>query len=78
MRAYRTPAWRVGLVSGLGAVAVRWDAVVDRGEVGLIVCATPERRYDVVDGVSSGCPADVADACLALQDAGAESLPVRW
>lgn len=63
---------------GLGAVAVWWCSVVDRGEVGLVVSAAPERRDDVVDGVSSRLLADVADARVASQDAGAEALPVVW
>jgi hypothetical protein len=75
--AYRSSARRVGFVGSLVAVAMRWDAVVDRREVRRVVGAASERGDDVVDRVSSGLLADVAGASVASQDAGAESPPVR-
>jgi len=71
-------ARRVGLVRSLGAVAAGWGAVVDRGQVRLGVCSTSERRDDMVNGIGSGLVADVADASVALQNPGAEALPVGW
>ncbi len=68
MRGGWSLAWWVGFVRGLGAVAVWWGAVVDRGEVGLVVRAVAKRWDDVVDGVGSGLLADVADASVAPQD----------
>ena len=59
-------------------MAVWWGAVVDSGQVRLVVGAAPERRDDVVNSVGSGSLADVADASVALQDTSAEVLPVRW
>jgi len=74
----RSPARRVRFARGLGAVAVWWGAVVDSGQVRLVVRAAPERRNDVVNGVGSRSLADVADASVALQNTSAEALPVRW
>jgi hypothetical protein len=69
---------RVRLARGLRSVAVWRNAVMNRGAVGLVVRTAAERRHYVVDGVRSGCPADVADPSVATQDSCAESLPVRW
>jgi len=78
MCALRSPARRVCLVRGLGAVAVWWGPIVDSGQVRLVIGATPVRRDDVVNSVGSGSLADVADASVALQDTSAEAPPVRW
>lgn len=55
-----------------------WDPIVDRGEVRFVVRAATKRWGDVIDGVCSRLLADVADASVALQDAGSESFPVPW
>jgi len=57
-------------------MAVGWNAVVDRGEVGLVVGTAPERRDDVVNSVGSGLLAGVADTSVALQDVRTEVFPV--
>lgn len=53
---------------------------MDRGEVGLVVRTTSEGRDDVVNRVSSGLLADVADASVALQHPCSEAFPVwrKW
>ena len=70
-------AWWVRFVSGLGAVAVRRHAVMDRREVGLVVRATLERWDDVVYGVSAWLPAGVTDTGVAPEHTHTQSLPVR-
>ncbi len=78
MGAERSPAWWVGFAGGLRAMAVWWGAVMDSGQVRLVVRAAPERRNDVVNGVGSRSLADVANASVAPQDTSTEALPVRW
>jgi hypothetical protein len=78
MGGVRPAARRVSLVRGLGAVAVWWDAVVDRSEVRVFVRAPTERRDDVVNSVGSGLLADVTDASVAPPYLRAKTLPVRW
>lgn len=58
-------------------MAVRSEAIVDRGEIGLVVRATTERGDDVVYGVSARLLADVADARVATKHVRPQSLPVR-
>lgn len=78
MRGDRATAWWIRLVSGLRAVAVGWDAVVDRGEVRLGIRTVAERRDDVVNGVSALGLADVANDAIPQRDGGSQVLPVRW
>jgi hypothetical protein len=76
MGAVRSPAWWVGFASGLRAVAMWWGAVMDSGQVRLVVRAAPERWGDVIDRVGSGLLADVTDASVASQHTGTKALPV--
>lgn len=65
MRIGRSSAWWVRFVRCLGAVAMWWGAVVDRGEVRVVIGAAAERWGDVIDRVCSGLLADVTDAAIA-------------
>jgi len=78
MGASGSSTWRVRFVCGLGAVAVWWGAVVDSGQIRLVVGAASERWDDVVNSVGSGSLADVTDASVAAQHTSAEALPIRW
>lgn len=61
---------------GCGLASMARDAV-DGGEVGVVVGSAFAGGYHVVDLVSSGSVADVADVLVSSEDAALRALPSR-